>query len=736
MTITYSAGTGTTITTFAADDIPATSQTQQTGNNTVVMSDSFTNLSNGNHGDGTNGVGATYVGRLVVVNPGASQQVRMCISQTTGTGTTYILTVHEDWDTNPTTSDNVYVCYELADIEDGGASGGIGLGSKTGLWELSNDLIIGNATDLAGLQIVNGAALETDDNGANINSYVENNGCLYMGYEGAGAPINGGVCTAYNNTAAEPWMQFKSGSFGWIYDSFFWAQLVAQKLELVNGSDITWWGSKIFSGTQELHLYDATLTDCTVAGRAAGTSEIVRIDAGTTVNGLVLSNVDTIDTVADTTTETLEIEGVIFSGVTDLINVRNNKTWNVIDPVWSATTYTDFVWVGSTSNAVNDRRSIKATVQTPAGTKLQNANVIVYEGTQLDDLVLELNTDTNGYAADSFIYKAHATNSSTTTYGAHALRVDNWLYVPFVAAQTSTEAFNGVVTLLSDSNISETTQATAKTNGSGITWNEDTNPSSIIAYTGGSGTLSVGDTVTGGTSTADGVVTKIVSGDSTAGTVHLKTRDANNFSGTEGLSNGTGWTATLTSGSQQDFSIWIDGDTKTLQVIYDYLAALTSENTLTSTGELIHEWGRDSQGRALYATGSSFYTERSNAKGIFISDYGAGTVDYFTDDTGTTWTPPSTTTVTFTGMKDNSEVRVYLTGTSTAVAGIEDATSGTTDDRSFAWSTTASTVVDYVIHCFQPGDEIYESIRVEGYTVPASNTSIAIQQRLDRNAEN
>ena len=141
MAITYSAQAGTTITTSALNET-GTAQTQQTNNNTVVVSDTLGNAGDGNIGSGANGIGDSYVGRLVIINPGTTQQTRLCISEATGTTTTYILTVHEDWDTNPISGDIVCVAYEPADIEDGGASGGIALGAKTGLWELSNTFTI------------------------------------------------------------------------------------------------------------------------------------------------------------------------------------------------------------------------------------------------------------------------------------------------------------------------------------------------------------------------------------------------------------------------------------------------------------------------------------------------------------------------------------------------------------------------------------------------------------------
>lgn len=103
---------------------------------------------------------------------------------------------------------------------------------------------------------------------------------------------------------------------------------------------------------------------------------------------------------------------------------------------------------------------------------------------------------------------------------------------------------------------------------------------------------------------------------------------------------------------------------------------------------------------------------------------------------GATVTVNADVTVTFTGLKDNSEVRVYKVSDDSVVAGTEDATAGTTDNRTFSWSAPASTAVYYRIICFQPNDEIYEPIEVASYTVPASDTSVAIIQRLDRNAEN
>jgi hypothetical protein len=46
----------------------------------------------------------------------------------------------------------------------------------------------------------------------------------------------------------------------------------------------------------------------------------------------------------------------------------------------------------------------------------------------------------------------------------------------------------------------------------------------------------------------------------------------------------------------------------------------------------------------------------------------------------------------------------------------------------------SGTEVRYILHNYDPNGPDYETIRVNSYTVPANDTSIAIQQRLDRNS--
>lgn len=148
----------------------------------------------------------------------------------------------------------------------------------------------------------------------------------------------------------------------------------------------------------------------------------------------------------------------------------------------------------------------------------------------------------------------------------------------------------------------------------------------------------------------------------------------------------------------------------------------TSPLTMTIDGNVFTGYGADA------STSAALHFKRTTGTvTVSVTD---GSIPTFKTD-GATVNISASVTITFTGMRDNTEVRIYATGTTTELAGIENATAGTTDNRSFAWSLDAATVVDYVIH-----NVTYEYIRVEGYTVTATPTSIPIQQRFDRNYSN
>jgi hypothetical protein len=83
--------------------------------------------------------------------------------------------------------------------------------------------------------------------------------------------------------------------------------------------------------------------------------------------------------------------------------------------------------------------------------------------------------------------------------------------------------------------------------------------------------------------------------------------------------------------------------------------------------------------------------------------------------------------LTLTGMKDNTEVRIYAAGTQTELAGIENAIDGTTDNRSFTFALPASTSTDMRIFNIYYLPVVYLS-----YTHPTTDSTLQIQQVFDR----
>ena len=141
--------------------------------------------------------------------------------------------------------------------------------------------------------------------------------------------------------------------------------------------------------------------------------------------------------------------------------------------------------------------------------------------------------------------------------------------------------------------------------------------------------------------------------------------------------------------------------------------------------------GYDTANPGTAANKAIYVNIASGSMTITISGGSGVTADHHVRTAGATVTVNSDVSVTFTGLKDNTEVRIYSAGTSTELAGVENATAGTTDNRSFTAAIASSTSVDYTLV-----NNLYEIIRVEGFTWPSADQDIAIQQRLDRNYSN
>ncbi len=125
-----------------------------------------------------------------------------------------------------------------------------------------------------------------------------------------------------------------------------------------------------------------------------------------------------------------------------------------------------------------------------------------------------------------------------------------------------------------------------------------------------------------------------------------------------------------------------------------------------------------------------FGLDGTNTAGIFNDSGGAvtiisfgGTVPTVKNGTNATTNAQKFVNLTLTGLKANSEIRIYEAGTTTEIDGVEN--SGTT----FATTTSASSV-DIVVHALG-----YEYQRLNAVDT-TENLTLPISQRVDRNYSN
>lgn len=746
MAITYSAGAGTTITSYLVSQA-AVSQTQAAGNNQIVMDalPSSATGYGGNIGTGTNGLGNTYVGRLIIIRKDtATEEIRLCVSQTAGTGSTYILTLNEDLVTPPVaTTDNISIPYEPGDIEDGGAGGGISFSSKTGLYVLSNKLTI-NAS--SGLMLTSGKGMEQSDEGSAISFTI--NGRFFIGAPSGSGSVAGAVLTTTNNTDGEPSTNIGTGGRVDIYDSLIWSQLTNQLYYSGSrGSTRSYYTRvKWISLARELHLYNSILKDCSISG-VGNTADIVKISSNTEIDTLVLSSVKHIEgnNLGSASSNTFTIKNVLFTQVPNRLYVKSGDTWIVINPTWTVTNYANLTWQGSPTAFVYDARSLDVVVSNVAGGLLANSRINIRDN--VTGMWKIAYSNSIGAYSNIFIYSRHFANAETISYGNHALQVASWQYKPYVVALSNSVRFSGTITLLSDPNITSVNIANAIIAGVGVSFNTETNSTSIISYTG-SGTLSENTVVTGSPSGAIGLVTEIIEGSSTSGVVHLRDRNSIAFANGDSLS-ATGWTGTYSNGSVKNYSSYIFANSKSLAATYDYISAGQSNLQLQTLGNAISVWSGANEPQPLLYDGTQFTTVRSGTKGVIVVKKSSGTVGYYTSDSGATYIPPASYDLTLTGIKDYTEIRVYKTSDSSLVAGAEDVGSptypsgyqltsgvsvgGSANNRSFTYTYTYSGDIAIYIQVISL---TFENQKITGVTLSNSDTTIPIQQRTDRNYNN
>lgn len=145
---------------------------------------------------------------------------------------------------------------------------------------------------------------------------------------------------------------------------------------------------------------------------------------------------------------------------------------------------------------------------------------------------------------------------------------------------------------------------------------------------------------------------------------------------------------------------------------------ITTPGTYTLTENTFTGFGADG------SNGAAIFNDSGGAVTLNISNGSTPTVR---NGSGASTTVNNNVTITVTPLQTGSEVRFYLHGTSTEVAGIESSTGS-----SFAASVPASTSLDLVVFCYSPAKE---PIRRESLSFSVSQ-NLDPGQREDRNFSN
>jgi hypothetical protein len=474
-----------------------------------------------------------------------------------------------------------------------------------------------------------------------------------------GVPVDGITSIVLNGTAGEWALSCASGSETNFNDSLFFGTLANNHIE-IDGGTHTWKKGKLQSVGYQMDLGPGTVTieDFSIVGLST-TNDYVQLEDTNTLDGIVMDSMYGFESLDDGLTETLEVRGCLFvnSAGRD-VRIHDDKTWNFVNPAGIGSDSTKISFEVDDLNEVNILFSLDIVVTEPDGTAINDADCYVYEGLLNQDLPTanRVDTDSNGEASTDVLVTKYTFPSSvftTTTSGNHALKVYEWLKIPFVSALTpdftTTSGLLVGVTLIADPDIVQTTQATAISNGSGITIEQTTNGSTLLSYDTGTIAFNVGDTVTGGTSGATGIVTEVTEGDTTSGRIHLRNRNANAYQAGEDLEVSAVKRAQATNPLVAlDYATHIDCDAKSLQTVYDYWAARQAEDAITADGITSIEWGESEHAQIVFADGGdAFRTERNvgATDGVFLSDRGAGSITHMTSDGGTQYTPPTSVTV-------------------------------------------------------------------------------------------
>lgn len=781
----------------ASDTAPA--QTQATTTFEFVVSDTFANLNNGSIGAGNFGPGSTYVGRLVCIRPHTSTEVtRRVTADTAGTGTTRILTVSEAFASGeePAQNDEIQFCYRSEDVS---TATGYTYRTRTGVFEAGRNLLIGDPTaqPAAGtfpyLAILDSELFEINDAGAaGTGLTIGQRSRFQSGFKIAGTPASGGTVLFLSASDGETAFEMANTCSMQIYNT----SLIAPVADL---NSIVYTGDTTVVPTQYSEFENVFIANLTQSLSLSGDGFDIK-DVSITGSDNTTSSVETMDNFAGSSTG--PFENVIFNTLSGLAfpfgggaTLRNCKfincvgnindtssavTVNAIDCLFSSnppdlnlvSNGGDVFRALSTTSTVNRSLRLNLSVQDINQSPV-DARYRRYEAVQTDGQIgstFPLGVD--GVANSSLVANTYTYTSGTTVntqnFNNYAVKIYEYGDIPLDTGLLSpvgrNEGWDFSFTSVTDPEITQATQATADTEGSGTVITRhgagetDTQPMKLLAYDGGSGTLpSAGTTLTaGGGATGDVVEffdTTFIS-DVTSGFVLVENWNGTEFGDNESLT-GTGFTATTDTATLYQEYTWEYDPTAAsntdIRAIYDYqFAALDTQTANTYTASVM-EFNGTEHTHMVFKENNELSTKRNVTKteGVYIRGLLATEVDFFTSDSGALFNSPTVVEFTISNLHEDTEVRLFTDPALSSLGGVEsvgntasydtaftavagshpDATTGLYDIK-YTYVYTSDTDIYVVAHSLE-----YQYQRLET-TLVSTNSALQINQVLDRQYEN
>jgi hypothetical protein len=665
MAITTSAGDGVRITSSAKngslpDQSPAAAD--------EVIFDTDINTNSGNLA-----ASPTFVGRKVILRQGSPTEEVAYITAIDGTGLTASL--HQPWNAAPILNDSYDVSYV---IEDASTVTGLTLVGKTNIYESSRHFSVGNAGaggTFAYFALVDGRGFETEDagGGGDWPITVEPNGRFDSGYRLGNTPVAGGFMFGISNTDGEPqWRIHSGGSVEW-NDLTYRSALASLEVSASNAISASVLGCKFFDMAWDADFLGGAWKTVNFQGTSPAGNEGVRLSGTVVVDDWILGSTNGFTSNDDDAIETIEVRNVTFVSNSPSITCLDDKTWNVVNPVWSPATSSqaDLAFSG-TNNEINELFSFDATVAQTDGTVISGAFVHIFEGLVSGNLPNSQKASALGKTSFDVLHRNFASASDgsvqSTRFGDFAQRIFKYPFEPNVAAVTiGSGAINTSVALVSDTEVTQQDFNAAVFSGTDIfvSRSADVQAPCLLTFNSNSLGFTVGEIVSGTISGASGTLVEISESGSLEGKLFLNGRNEIGFVENEPLSGSlAGPNAASASSPIQYFSWHISASSNPMTEVYDYISAKMASGTrdeLDPEFLQAHEWGQDELALLIQSQGGELSTERSTAlsQGVFVSTRGVGTVNYMTDNSGTQYVPSQTVTLELSNVQVGSRAHIF-----------------------------------------------------------------------------